>query len=196
VFRRCNLHCSSHEVCCHTSPRFPLHTLYFATYLAVYKSPHEPTTISLTCPLFLPAFTKHVLDKLPSIKFYKQQFGHRVVVIRGERERVGGHTYMANLQKCKRASNNLPFYFLAQETPVGQGPLIHEVSRSHTTVGRTPLDSDQFVAETITTQHSRQTSMPQVGFEPKISAAERPQTYALDRAAIRTGSITPNIAEL
>ena len=26
--------------------------------------------------------------------------------------------------------------------------------------------------------------MPQVGFEPTISAGERPQTYALDRAAI------------
>ena len=30
--------------------------------------------------------------------------------------------------------------------------------------------------------------MPPVGFEPTISAGERPQTYALDRAATRTGS--------
>ena len=30
--------------------------------------------------------------------------------------------------------------------------------------------------------------MPPVGFEPKISAGERPQTYALDRAATGTGS--------
>jgi len=29
--------------------------------------------------------------------------------------------------------------------------------------------------------------MPAVGFEPKISAGERPQTYALDRAATGTG---------
>ena len=29
--------------------------------------------------------------------------------------------------------------------------------------------------------------MPPVGFEPTISADERPQTYALDRAAIGTG---------
>ena len=29
--------------------------------------------------------------------------------------------------------------------------------------------------------------MPPVGFEPTISAGERPQTYALDRAAIGTG---------
>ena len=30
--------------------------------------------------------------------------------------------------------------------------------------------------------------MPRVGFEPKISAGERPKTYALDRAATGTGS--------
>jgi hypothetical protein len=29
--------------------------------------------------------------------------------------------------------------------------------------------------------------MPAVGFEPRISAGERPQTYALDRAATGTG---------
>ena len=38
------------------------------------------------------------------------------------------------------------------------------------------------------TQHSQQTSMPSVGFEPTISAGERPQTYALDRAVTETGS--------
>jgi len=31
--------------------------------------------------------------------------------------------------------------------------------------------------------------MPPVGFEPTISADERPQTYALDRAAIRIGGL-------
>jgi hypothetical protein len=31
--------------------------------------------------------------------------------------------------------------------------------------------------------------MPPVGFEPKISTGRRPQTYALDRAAIVTGII-------
>jgi hypothetical protein len=47
--------------------------------------------------------------------------------------------------------------------------------------------SDQSVAETSTWQHTtlnnRHTSMPAVGFEPTISAGERPKTYALDRAA-------------
>ena len=32
--------------------------------------------------------------------------------------------------------------------------------------------------------------MPPAGFEPTISAGERPQTYALDRAATGTG-VTP-----
>ena len=31
--------------------------------------------------------------------------------------------------------------------------------------------------------------MPRVGFEPTISAGERPKTYALDRAATGTGSL-------
>jgi len=30
--------------------------------------------------------------------------------------------------------------------------------------------------------------MPSVGFEPTISAGERPKTYALDRAATGTGT--------
>jgi len=46
--------------------------------------------------------------------------------------------------------------------------------------------SDKHVAETSTSYHTTPTtkiSMPPVGFEPTISAGERPQTYALDRAA-------------
>ena len=35
--------------------------------------------------------------------------------------------------------------------------------------------------------HNRQTSMPPIGFEPTISAGERPLTYALDCAATGTG---------
>ena len=61
------------------------------------------------------------------------------------------------------------------------------------TVGRTPLDEwsarrrDLYLT-THNTQH-RQTSMPRVGFEPTISAGERPKTFALDRAATGTGYI-------
>ena len=40
-------------------------------------------------------------------------------------------------------------------------------------------------------QHSQQTDIhAPVGFEPRISAGERPQTYALDRAATGTGIFT------
>ena len=55
----------------------------------------------------------------------------------------------------------------------------------HTTFGRTPLDEgsarrrDLYL--TTHNTHKRQTSMPQVGFEPAIPVSERPQTHALDR---------------
>jgi hypothetical protein len=54
-------------------------------------------------------------------------------------------------------------------------------------VGRTPLDewSARFRDLYLRT-HKRQTSMPPVGFEPTISAGERPQTSILDRAATGT----------
>ena len=61
------------------------------------------------------------------------------------------------------------------------------------TVGRTPLDEwpcrrrDLYL--TAHNTHNRKTSMPPVGFEPTFSASERPQTYALDRAATGTGQI-------
>ena len=54
--------------------------------------------------------------------------------------------------------------------------------------------SDQLVAETSAWQHITITTdkqpCPPVGFEPTISASERPQTYALDRAATGTGTNT------
>ena len=60
-----------------------------------------------------------------------------------------------------------------------------------TTVGRTPLDewSAHCRDLNLTTHntHNRQTSMPPVGFEPTISAGERPQTYVLDWAATGNG---------
>ena len=55
------------------------------------------------------------------------------------------------------------------------------------TVGRTPLDEwsacrrDLYL--TTHNTHNRQISTPPVGFEPTISAGERPQTHASDRAA-------------
>jgi len=64
-------------------------------------------------------------------------------------------------------------------------------TQRRTTVGRTSLDewSARHRDLYLTTHNTRnrQTSMPPVGFEPMISAGERPQTYALDRAATGTG---------
>ena len=71
--------------------------------------------------------------------------------------------------------------------------LYHTQRRS--TVGRSPLDEwsarrrDLYL--TAHNTHNRQTSMPPVGFEPKISAGERLQAYALDRAATGTGQYAP-----
>ena len=65
-------------------------------------------------------------------------------------------------------------------------------TQRRTTVGRTPLDErsarrrDLYL--TTRNTHNEQTSMPAVGFEPTISAGERPQTYALDRAATGNGA--------
>jgi hypothetical protein len=62
-----------------------------------------------------------------------------------------------------------------------------------TAVGRTPLDEwsarHRDLELTTHSTHNRQTSMPLVGFEPTISERERPQTYALDRAATGTGML-------
>ena len=68
--------------------------------------------------------------------------------------------------------------------------LIHEDFRSHTTTHHSRYDfsgrviscrRDPYLSTHNT--HKRQTSMLPVGFKPTISADERPQTYALDRAA-------------
>ena len=61
----------------------------------------------------------------------------------------------------------------------------------HTTVGRTPLYEwsarrrDLYL--TANNTQDRQTSMPPVGIEPTVSAGERPQTCALERAVTGTG---------
>jgi hypothetical protein len=61
-------------------------------------------------------------------------------------------------------------------------------TQRRTTVSRTPLDewSTRNRDLYVTTQNTdnRQTSMSLVRFEPTISAGERPQIYALDRATL------------
>ena len=87
-------------------------------------------------------------------------------------------------------------FLVALRPNAGHGLFIHEVARSHTTTHHTPLDDgsarrrDLYL--TTHNTHNRQTSMPPAGFEPTISAGERPQTYALDRAAAGTGTTILN----
>jgi len=87
------------------------------------------------------------------------------------------------------------YLFLACRLPSGPGPpnspgfkITH--SDAPQSVGHL-WTSDQLVAETSTWQHTTLTTdkypRPPVGFETKNSAGERPQTYALDRAATGTG---------
>ena len=73
--------------------------------------------------------------------------------------------------------------------------LDHTQRRS--TVGTTPLDESSArrrdLCLTTHDTHNRQISMPPVGFEPTILAGERPQTYALDRAATGTGALSMRV---
>jgi len=89
----------------------------------------------------------------------------------------------------------LDFFFIWHDSP--QWDMASSFTRfldhthRHTIVGRTPLDGwsarrrDLYL--TTHNIHNRQTSMAPVGFEPTISAGERPQTYDLNRADTGTG---------
>jgi hypothetical protein len=72
-------------------------------------------------------------------------------------------------------------------------------TQRHIIVGRIPLDewsaSRKDLYRTTHNTHNRQTSMPSVGFKPTISEVERPQTYALDRAATGTGILYISAAQ-
>ena len=68
------------------------------------------------------------------------------------------------------------------------------VSRSHTThhsrldsSGRVMSSSQRPLPDNTRNTHNRQTSTTPARFEPTISAGERPQTYALDRATTGIG---------
>ena len=81
---------------------------------------------------------------------------------------------------------------MALQPNAGHGLLLRflDHTQRRTTVGRTPLDKSSARPRdlylTTHNTHNRQTSMPPVGFEPTFPAGERPQTYALDRAATGT----------
>ena len=95
----------------------------------------------------------------------------------------------------KRAFSTQIFFFMWHCSPTRAMTssflrfLIH--TKRRTTVGRTPLEEwptrrrDLYL--TTNNTHNRKTSMLPTGFEPTIPVDERPQTYALHRAATGTG---------
>ena len=84
---------------------------------------------------------------------------------------------------------------LARQPPVCQGVFIHEVSRPHTTMHHSQEDSSGWVISSSHRPHKRQTSMPPVGFEPTISAGERPLGPAilLNRYFILSSTVIPGL---
>ena len=100
--------------------------------------------------------------------------------------------------------NNDPIFSPQHVTtaPSCQGLLTVKASLSHLdtpTLGRPPMDewsarySDLYLTIHNTQQ---QTSMPSAGLKPIIQASERPQIYALDRAATGIFSLIPYIHKL
>ena len=77
---------------------------------------------------------------------------------------------------------------MAKQPIVGHGPIIIEVSRSHS---KTPHSSGRVIGPTQRPLPDNTTLTPDkpLQFEPKIQARERPQTRALDRAAIGIGTV-------
>jgi hypothetical protein len=88
--------------------------------------------------------------------------------------------------------NVLGFFFHGSVAPVGLGLLITEVSKSHSDTPHSVVlfwTSDWNVAETSTWQHTKLTKdiHAPAAFETAIPTIQRPQTHALNRAAIRIG---------
>ena len=92
-------------------------------------------------------------------------------------------------------SDTLDKFFYGATAAVGQGLLIADASRSHSirniTLCRTPLDEGSARRRDLylTTHNTRKrrTPMSPAGFEPIISASERPQNHDLDGATIGIG---------
>ena len=126
------------------------------------------------------------VHRYSSLLQWSVPLGHQVYV-------GGSFAYFARNARCTVTTD---FFFLwrCDSTRVMASSFLMflDHTQRRTTVGRTPLDEwwarrrDLYLTTHDT--HNRQISMPPVGFEPTISAGERPQTYALDRAATGTGN--------
>ena len=82
--------------------------------------------------------------------------------------------------------------FSGATTASGPGPPHYRgftITLRHTTLCRTPLDEWSArrwdLCLTTHNTHKRHTFMPPAGFEPTVTASERPQTHVLDSPASR-----------
>jgi hypothetical protein len=111
----------------------------------------------------------------------------------------GNPTSWRSIHSCKiQHSKSSLVFILAQRPPSGPESPHSRVFLDHTqrrtTIGRNPLDGwsvrRRELYLTTHNTHNRQPSIPPVGFEPTISAGERPQTYVVDWAATGTGKVS------
>ena len=83
---------------------------------------------------------------------------------------------------------------MARQIIVSQGLLIVKASRSHSdtphSVGRVTSPSQRPLPDNTHKTHKRQASLLPAGFEPLISASERPQTHASDCPTTGIGKLT------
>jgi len=143
---------------------------YLKCLMACYLTRILGTTSDLKgwCPSYMLCGLLSVLWTLPCLRI--KVFGHRTQ-----------HTF----------SSKVSYFSCGTATHRCSWP---PHSWSHTTTHHSREDSSGGVISSSqrplpeNIQHSQQTSMLPVGFEPTISAGELPQTYILDRAATGTDS--------
>jgi len=92
----------------------------------------------------------------------------------------------------KRKVGKFFFFYHGVTAPGGPRPPHcrgFAITLRHTAVGRTPMDARRrdLYLTTYNTQQETDTHAPPTGFETTIPISERPQTYALDRAATGIG---------
>jgi len=107
----------------------------------------------------------------------------RGITSKGNEDVNSRNSQLKNLHVTTTCLTHYNVYFLARQPPVGRAPSLKRFlghTQRRTTVGRTSMDELSARRRGLYLKshniHSRQTSMPPVGFELTISAGERPQT--------------------
>jgi len=100
-----------------------------------------------------------------------------------------GHTFLVAPATWLYFRTSVRYIYFVSCFGLSLGHVLHfrsfAITLRHTTIGRTPLDDwSAWRSGLYLTTHNtykRQTSMPEVGFEPTIPGSELPKTHALDR---------------